>query len=67
MIIGGLLLVIGIVGMDWVIKFNVLVMLGKVVEVVGDINIIILDKIGIIIFGNWMVYILLFVGNEMIE
>lgn len=62
-IIGGLLLVIGIVGMDRVIRFNVIVMLGKVVEVCGDVDIMILDKIGMIIYGNRFVLEFIVVGN----
>lgn len=51
-IIGGLFLVIGIVGMDCVLCVNVIIKLGKVVEIVGDIDMLFFDKIGIIIIGN---------------
>lgn len=64
-IIGGLLLVIGIVGMNCVLVVNVLVKLGKVVEVVGDVDVLLLDKIGIIIYGDCQVsYFYLLVGID---
>ncbi|EAL5962959.1 hypothetical protein KJK83_001529 [Campylobacter jejuni] len=54
--IGGLLSAIGIAGMDRVTRFNVIVLsgkiVGKVVESCGDVDTMILDKIGTIIFGN---------------
>lgn len=31
---------------------NVIVMLGCVVEVVGDVDVLLFDKIGMIMFGN---------------
>lgn len=64
-IIGGLFFVIGIVGMDCVLCVNVIIKLGKVVEMVGDIDILLFDKIGIIMIGNCRVmkfYLVLGVG-----
>lgn len=64
-IIGGLLLVIGIVGMNCVLVVNVLVKFGKVVEVVGDVDVLLLDKIGIIIYGDCQViYFYVLVGID---
>lgn len=55
MMIGGLLFVIGVVGMSWMMQVNVIVMLGCVVEVVGDVDVLLFDKIGMIMFGNCQV------------
>lgn len=60
-IIGGLFFVIGIVGMDCVFWVNVIIKSGKVVEIVGDIDVLLFDKIGIIIIGNWKVMYFYFV------
>jgi len=50
--IGALLSAIGIAGMDRVTRFNVIAMSGKAVESCGDVDTMILDKTGIITFGN---------------
>lgn len=50
--IGGLLSAIGIAGMDRVTRFNVIAMSGKAVEACGDVDTMILDKTGTIIYGN---------------
>lgn len=50
--IGGLLSAIGISGMDRVTRFNVIAMSGKAVEACGDVDTMILDKTGIITYGN---------------
>ncbi|WP_378954947.1 potassium-transporting ATPase subunit KdpB [Mediterraneibacter gnavus] len=50
--IGGLLSAIGIAGMDRVTRFNVIAMSGKAVEACGDVDTMILDKTGIITYGN---------------
>lgn len=52
--IGGLLSAIGIAGMDRVTRFNVIAMSGKAVEASGDVDTMILDKMGTITFGNRM-------------
>src|SRR6202041_2340915 len=50
--IGGVLLAIGIAGMDRVMQHNVLAMSGKAVEASGDVNTLLLDKTGTITIGN---------------
>lgn len=40
---------------------NVIVISGCVVEVVGDVDVLLLDKIGIIMFGNCQVFDFIFV------
>src|SRR5262252_1245104 len=50
--IGGLLSAIGIAGMDRVMQHNVLAMSGKAVEASGDVNTLLLDKMGTITLGN---------------
>ena len=50
--IGGLLSAIGIAGMDRVTRFNVIAMSGKAVEACGDVDTMILDKTGMITYGN---------------
>lgn len=55
MMIGVLIFLIGIVGMSCLMKENVIVMSGCVIEVVGDVDVFLFDKIGIIILGNWWV------------
>src|SRR5256885_6028548 len=50
--IGGLLLAIGIAGIDRLIQHNVVAMSGKAVEAAGDVNTLLLDKTGTITLGN---------------
>ena len=50
--IGGLLPAIGIAGMNRALKANVLAKSGKVVEVAGDIDVLLLDKTGTITYGD---------------
>jgi potassium-transporting ATPase ATP-binding subunit len=50
--IGALLSAIGIAGMDRLIRFNVLAMSGRSVEVAGDLDTLLLDKTGTITLGN---------------
>lgn len=50
--IGGLLLAIGIAGMNRALKANVLAKSGKAVEVAGDIDVLLLDKTGTITYGD---------------
>jgi potassium-transporting ATPase ATP-binding subunit len=50
--IGGLLLAIGIAGMDRLVQHNVLAMSGRAVEAAGDVNTLLLDKTGTITLGN---------------
>ena len=52
--IGGLLLAIGIAGMDRLIRFNVIATSGRAVEAAGDVDTLLLDKTGTITFGNRM-------------
>ncbi len=52
--IGALLSAIGISGMDRLVKHNVIAMSGKAVEAAGDVNTLLLDKTGMITFGNRM-------------
>lgn len=52
--IGGLLSVIGIAGMDRLIRFNVIATSGRAVEAAGDVDTLLLDKTGTITFGNRM-------------
>ncbi len=52
--IGGLLSVIGIAGMDRLVKANVIAKSGRAVEAAGDVGTLLLDKTGTIIFGNRM-------------
>src|SRR5436305_14365113 len=52
--IGGLLSVIGIAGIDRLLRKNVLAMSGRAVEVAGDVDTLLLDKTGTIILGNRM-------------
>ena len=50
--IGALLSAIGIAGMDRLVRFNVLAMSGRAVEVAGDVDTLLLDKTGTITLGN---------------
>src|SRR3954468_11028196 len=50
--IGALLSVIGIAGMDRLVRFNVLAMSGRAVEAAGDVDTLLLDKTGTITLGN---------------
>ena len=50
--IGALLSVIGIAGMDRLVRRNVLAMSGRAVEAAGDCATLLLDKTGTITFGN---------------
>ena len=50
--IGGLLLAIGIAGMDRALRANVITKSGKAVETAGDIDTLLLDKTGTITIGN---------------
>src|ERR1700731_3983648 len=50
--IGALLSAIGIAGMDRLVRFNVLAMLGRAVEAAGDVDTLLLDKTGTITLGN---------------
>ena len=50
--IGALLSAIGIVGMDCLVRFNVLAMSGRAVEAAGDVDTLLLDKTGTITLGN---------------
>jgi K+-transporting ATPase ATPase B chain len=50
--IGGLLSAIGIAGMDRMIQANVLATSGRAVEAAGDVDVLMLDKIGTITLGN---------------
>jgi len=50
--IGGLLSAIGIAGMDWLLKRNILAMSGRAVEAAGDVDVLLLDKTGTITLGN---------------
>jgi K+-transporting ATPase ATPase B chain len=50
--IGGLLSAIGIAGMDRALRANVITKSGKAVETAGDIDVLLLDKTGIITIGN---------------
>jgi K+-transporting ATPase ATPase B chain len=50
--IGALLSAIGIAGMDRLVQRNVLAMSGRAVEAAGDVNTLLLDKIGTITLGN---------------
>ncbi|MCL2701468.1 MAG: potassium-transporting ATPase subunit KdpB [Phycisphaerae bacterium] len=50
--IGGLLSAIGIAGMDRVIRRNVVAMSGRAVEAAGDVDVLLLDKTGMITLGN---------------
>ncbi|MBV8123943.1 MAG: potassium-transporting ATPase subunit KdpB, partial [Paucibacter sp.] len=50
--IGALLSAIGIAGIDRAMRFNLLAMSGKAVEVAGDVHTLILDKTGTITMGN---------------
>jgi potassium-transporting ATPase ATP-binding subunit len=50
--IGALLSAIGIAGMDRLVRFNVLAMSGRAVEVSGDVDTLLLDKTGTITIGN---------------
>src|SRR5262244_3698817 len=50
--IGALLAAIGIAGMDRLVRFNVLAMSGRAVEVAGDVDTLLLDKTGTITLGN---------------
>ena len=50
--IGALLSAIGIAGMDRLVRFNVLAMSGRAVEAAGDVDTLLLDKIGTITLGN---------------
>ena len=46
--IGGLLSAIGIAGMDWALRANVIAKSGRAVETAGDIDVLLLDKTGTI-------------------
>ena len=50
--IGGLLVAIGIAGIDRMVQHNVLAMSGKAVEAAGDVDVLLLDKTGTITLGN---------------
>ncbi|MFM8453380.1 MAG: potassium-transporting ATPase subunit KdpB [Gammaproteobacteria bacterium] len=50
--IGSLLSAIGISGMNRMIQANVIAMSGRVVELAGDVNTLLLDKTGTITLGN---------------
>lgn len=50
--IGGLVLAIGIAGMNRLAQQNVLAMSGQVVEAAGDVTTLLLDKTGTITLGN---------------
>ncbi|MEZ1839364.1 potassium-transporting ATPase subunit KdpB [Pseudomonas putida] len=50
--IGGLLSAIGIVGMDRLVRLNVIARSGRAVEAAGDVHTLMLDKTGTITFGN---------------
>lgn len=50
--IGGLLSAIGISGINWLIRFNVIATSGRAVEAAGDVNTLLLDKTGTITLGN---------------
>lgn len=50
--IGALLSSIGIAGMSWLNKANVLAMSGRAIEAAGDVDILMLDKTGTITLGN---------------
>ena len=50
--IGALLSAIGIAGMDRMVQANVIAMSGKAVEAAGDVDVLLLDKIGTITLGN---------------
>ena len=50
--IGALLSAIGVVGMDRLVRFNVLAMSGRAVEAAGDVNTLLLDKTGTVTFGD---------------
>jgi K+-transporting ATPase ATPase B chain len=50
--IGGLLSAIGIVGIDRLMRRNVLATSGRAVEAAGDVDILLLDKTGTITLGN---------------
>src|ERR1700692_3572528 len=52
--IGGLLVAIGIAGMDRLLQRNVLAMSGRAVEAAGDVDVLLLDKTGTITLGNRM-------------
>jgi K+-transporting ATPase ATPase B chain len=52
--IGGLLSAIGIAGMDRLVRYNVLAVSGRAVEAAGDIDTLLLDKMGTITLGNRM-------------
>src|SRR6266511_2078244 len=52
--IGGLLFVIGIAGMDRLLRKKVLAMSGRAVEAAGDVDTLLLDKTGTITLGNRM-------------
>ncbi len=43
---------IGIAGMDRMIRANVIVTSGRAVEAAGDVNVLLLDKTGTITLGN---------------
>ena len=47
-----LLSMVGIAGMDRLIRFNVLAMSGRSVEASGDVDTLLLDKTGTITLGN---------------
>ena len=50
--ISALLSVIGIVGMDRLVRFNVLAKSGRAVEAAGDVDVLLLDKTGTITLGD---------------
>ena len=50
--IGGLLSVIGIAGIDRLVRKNVLAMSGRAVDAAGDVDVLLLDKTGTITIGN---------------
>lgn len=52
--IGGLLSAIRIAGMDRLVQANVIATSGRAVEAAGDVDVLLLDKIGTITFGNRM-------------
>jgi K+-transporting ATPase ATPase B chain len=52
--IGSLLSVVGIAGMNRLMKYNVLAMSSKAVDAAGDVDYLVLDKTGTITLGNRM-------------
>jgi K+-transporting ATPase ATPase B chain len=52
--IGALLSAIGIAGMDWLIRSNIVAKSGRAIEAAGNVDTLLIDKTGTITFGNRM-------------